>query len=158
IAGSFTNSTDREPTIGVQEVLIADVGPNPYQPRIRFDDEAIKELAASIKATGVLQPVVARRDRAGGFQPVTGERRLRAASFAGLQKIPAIVRDVEDEHMLEHALIENIQREDLNPIEEAKAYHGLTEKAGLTHDEISERVGKQRASISNSIRLLALPP
>ncbi len=158
IAGSFTKSTDTQPATGVQEVPIADVGPNPYQPRLRFDDEAIKELAESIKASGVLQPVVVRRDRSGGFQLVMGERRLRAASFAGLQRIPAIIRDVQDERMLEYALIENVQREDLNPIEEAKAYQGLTENAGLTHDEISERVGKQRASISNSIRLLALPP
>ena len=158
IAGSSATSTETESAAGVQEVPIADVGPNPHQPRLRFDDESIKELAASIKASGVLQPVVVRRDRSGGFQLVMGERRLRAASLAGLQRIPAIVRDVQDEHMLEHALIDNIQRQDLNPIEEAKAYKGLTDKVGLTHDEISEHVGKQRASISNSIRLLSLPP
>lgn len=158
IAGSASTSTAAESGPVVQELSIAEVGPNPHQPRLRFDDDAIKELAASIKASGVLQPIVVRRDPAGGYQLVAGERRLRAASFAGLQRIPAILRDVEDGHMLEYALIENIQREDLNPIEEAKAFHGLTENVGLTHDQISERVGKQRASVTNSIRLLSLPP
>ena len=143
---------------GTREIEIADVGPNPYQPRLRFDDDAIRELAASIKATGVLQPVIVRRDPTGGYQLVAGERRLRAAGAAGLSRIPAIVRDVADEKMLEFALIENIQRENLNSIEEAKAYQGLVQKAGLTHDQISERVGKQRVSITNALRLLALPP
>jgi len=156
IAGTGT-ATEPAPVV-VQELLVTDVGPNPHQPRARFDDESIKELAASIKASGVLQPIVVRRDPVGGYQLVAGERRLRAASYAGLIRIPAVVREVEEDHMLEFALIENVQREDLDPIEEAKAYQGLTEKVGLTHDEISERVGKQRASISNSIRLLALPP
>jgi ParB family chromosome partitioning protein len=158
IAGSSTTTSVAEPAAGVHHLPIADVAPNPHQPRLRFDDESIRELAASIKASGVLQPVVVRRDPAGGYQLVMGERRLRAASFAGLDKIPAFIRDVQDEHMLEYALIENIQREDLNPIEEAKAYQRLADKVGLTHDEISERVGKQRTSISNSIRLLSLPP
>ena len=157
IAGSVATATASAPTGGVTELPVADVGPNPFQPRLRFDDDAIKELAASIKATGVLQPIVVRRDASGGYQLVAGERRLRAASFAGLDRIPAVVRDVADGHMLEYALIENIQRQDLNPIEEAKAYQSLTEKIGLTHDQISERVGKQRASISNAIRLLSLP-
>ena len=158
IARTTTTGTATEPAVGAQEVLIADVGPNPHQPRLRFDDDAIKELAASIKASGVLQPIVVRRDPKGGYQLVVGERRLRAASFIGLLTIPAIIRDVQDDHMLEYALIENIQRQDLNPIEEAKAYQGLTEKVGMTHDQISERVGKQRASVTNSIRLLSLPP
>lgn len=157
IAGNSATSTATDSSTGVQELLVADVGPNPHQPRLRFDDDAIKELAASIKASGVLQPVVVRRDPAGGYQLVAGERRLRAASFVGLERIPAIIRDVPDAHMLEFALIENIQRENLNAIEEAKAYQSLIETVGLTHDQISERVGKQRTSISNSIRLLALP-
>jgi len=157
IAGSMSPTTATEQATGVQELPLSEVGPNPHQPRLRFDDEAIKELAASIKASGVLQPIVVRRDPSGGYQLVAGERRLRAAAFAGLERIPAILRDVEDGHMLEYALIENVQREDLNPIEEAKAYHGLADRVGLTHDEISERVGKQRASITNSIRLLSLP-
>jgi len=158
IASSSSTSAATEPSTGVQELLLEDVGPNPHQPRLRFDDEAIKELAASIKVSGLLQPIVVRRDPAGGYQLVAGERRLRAAGYAGLQRIPAIVRDVPDANMLEYALIENIQREDLNPIEEAKAYQGLIETVGLTHDQISERVGKQRASVTNSIRLLGLPP
>jgi len=156
-SGSATATA--EPTAsGAQELPVAEIGPNPHQPRIKFDDEAIRELAASIKASGVLQPVIVRRDPRGGYQLVAGERRLRAASFAGLERIPALVRDVPDGQMLEFALVENIQRENLNPIEEAKAYAALVESAGLTHDQISERVGKQRVSVTNSMRLLGLPP
>ena len=141
---------------GVRELPIADIAPNPFQPRSRFDDEAIKELAASIKATGVLQPILVRRS-ADGYQLVAGERRLRAGRMAGLERIPAVVRNVGEREMTELALIENIQREDLNPIDEANAYQALAEAVGLTHDQISERVGKQRASITNSLRLLTLP-
>lgn len=140
-----------------RRLLIADVGPNPFQPRSRFDDAALKELAASIKATGVLQPVLVRR-QADGYQLVAGERRLRAAQIAGLERIPAIVRDVDDREMMELSLIENVQREDLNPIDEAKAYKALVSSVGLTHDQLSERVGKQRSSITNALRLLSLPP
>ena len=139
-----------------RELPIADISPNPFQPRRRFDDEAIRELAASIKATGVLQPVLVRKSGA-GYQLVAGERRLRASSLAGLDRIPAVVKDLDDREMLEFALVENIQREDLNPIEEARGYQALIEKARLTHDQISERVGKQRVSITNSLRLLVLP-
>lgn len=155
IPGSPT--TTLQDRSGLQEIPIAEISPNPFQPRIRFDDEAIKELAASIKATGVLQPVLVRKTPE-GYQLVAGERRLRAAGFAGLLKIPAVIREIDDREMLTVALIENIQRENLNPIEEAKAYQSLAEKAGLTHDAISERVGKQRVSITNSLRLLALAP
>ena len=137
---------------------VDEIGANPYQPRTRFDDEAIQELAASIKATGVLQPVLVRRSPGGdGYQLVVGERRLRAAIVAGIKKIPAIVREVADHQMMESSLVENIQRENLNPIEEAKAYHTLVEKLGMTHDQVSERVGKQRVSITNALRLLGLP-
>jgi ParB family chromosome partitioning protein len=146
------------PESGAHEISIADIVANPYQPRARFDDDAIRELSTSIKASGVLQPIIVRRSPDGGFQLVAGERRLRASGLAGLARIPAIIRDVPDGKMLEFALVENIQRENLNPIEEAKAFRALAEKAGLTHDEISERVGKQRVSITNSLRLLALPP
>ena len=139
-------------------IHIADIEPNPFQPRTRFDDDAIRELAASIKATGVLQPVLVRRKGNGGYQLVAGERRLRAAAFAGLVEIPAVIRDVDDRQMMELALIENVQRENLNPIDEAHAYLALSEKLGLTHDQISERVGKQRTTVTNSLRLLALPP
>ncbi len=142
---------------GVTELAIDEIGPNPFQPRTRFDDSALKELADSIRSTGVLQPVLVRRQGANDYQLVAGERRLRAAQLAGLEKIPAIVREYGDREMMELSLIENIQREDLNPIDEAKAYHALVEKVGLTHDQLSERVGKQRSSITNSLRLLLLP-
>src|SRR2546422_1364587 len=143
---------------GFQELPIDEIAPNPFQPRLRFDDDAIRELAESIKASGVLQPVLVRRNADDGYQLVAGERRLRAASLAGLVRIPALLKEIEDREMLEYALVENVQREDLNPIEEAKAYRTLGESAKLTHDQISARVGKQRASISNSLRLLLLPP
>jgi ParB family chromosome partitioning protein len=141
---------------GVRQLLIGDIAPNPFQPRTRFDPEALAELSASIKATGVLQPVLVRRT-ADSYQLVAGERRLRAAEACGLENIPAIIRDVGDLEMMELALIENIQREDLNPIDEAKAYKALVSNVGLTHDQLSERVGKQRSSISNALRLLGLP-
>jgi len=143
---------------GARELPISEIGSNPFQPRSRFDDDAIRELAASIKATGVLQPVLVRGLGRDGYQLVAGERRLRAASLAGLETIPAVVREVDDREMLELALVENVQREDLNPIEEAKAYNTLATKLGMTHDQISERVGKQRVSITNALRLLVLPP
>ena len=138
------------------EFLLADIGPNPFQPRTRFDDVALKELAASIRVSGVLQPVLIRR-HAYGYQLIAGERRLRAAQLAGLEKVPAILRAVDDREMMEMALIENIQREDLNPIDEAKGFQALVSAIGLTHEQLSERVGKQRSSISNSLRLLGLP-
>ena len=146
------------PQSGIRELPVADVAANPFQPRSRFDDEAIQELALSIKATGVLQPILVRRMGGDGYQVVAGERRLRAAKLAGLMRIPALIRDVSETEMMELALVENIQREDLNPIDEANAFHTLIEKVGLTHDQVSERVGKQRSSISNSLRLLGLPP
>jgi ParB family chromosome partitioning protein len=151
-----TATIDGRPS-GVRELPIADIGSNPFQPRKHFDDEAIRELAASIKATGVLQPILVRSYGDAGYQLVAGERRLRAASLAGLDRIPAVLREVTDHEMMELALIENIQREDLNPIEEARAYHTLVETVGMTHDQLSDRVGKQRSSITNSLRLLALP-
>lgn len=143
---------------GGMEIPLGEIDANPYQPRTLFDDDAIQELAASIKATGVLQPVIVRRHAgASGYQLVAGERRLRAAKIAGISRIPAIIRKVDDREMMELSLIENIQRENLNPIEEARAFNTLVEKLGLTHDKISERVGKQRVSITNSLRLLGLP-
>jgi len=146
------------PVGGATELLVDVIAPNPFQPRTRFDEAGLKELADSIRATGVIQPILVRRHGVGEYQLVAGERRLRAAQLAGLARIPAIVRDYEDREMMELALIENIQREDLNPIDEAKAYQALVEKVGLTHDQLSERVGKQRSSITNSLRLLLLPP
>ena len=143
---------------GGNEIPVGDIEANPYQPRTTFDDDAIHELAASIKSTGVLQPVLVRRQPgASGYQLVAGERRLRAAKLAGVSKIPAIIKKVDDREMMELSLIENVQREDLNPMEEARAYNTLVEKLEMTHEQISERVGKQRVSITNSLRLLGLP-
>jgi ParB family chromosome partitioning protein len=146
------------PRGGTLELSVDEIVANPYQPRTHFDDEAIQELAASIRTTGVLQPVLVRRHPgASGYQLVAGERRLRATIIAGIKKIPAIVKEVADREMMELSLVENIQRENLNPIEEAKAYQALVKELGLTHDQVSERVGKQRVSITNSMRLLGLP-
>ena len=143
---------------GVSELAVDAIAPNPFQPRTRFEESTLRELADSIKASGVIQPLLVRRSSPGEYQLVAGERRLRAAQMAGLTRVPAIVREFDDRAMLELALIENIQREDLNPIDEARAYQALISKVGLTHDQLSERVGKQRATITNSLRLLALPP
>ncbi len=155
---SSTAVATDEQVAGGMEIPLGEIDANPYQPRTLFDDEAIQELAASIKATGVLQPILVRRNPGSlGYQLVAGERRLRAAKIAGISRIPAIVKSVSDREMMELSLIENIQRENLNPIEEAKAFSTLVEKLSLTHDQISERVGKQRVSITNSLRLLGLP-
>lgn len=134
---------------------IAQIRPNPFQPRQQVDED-IEGLAASIREKGVLQPVVVRRRR-DGYELVMGERRLRAARQAGLETVPAVVKDIEDGEMLELALIENIQRADLNPIDEAMAYKRLHEEFGLTHEQIAARVGRDRSTITNSLRLLSLP-
>jgi len=158
-AAAMGTATADAQTATPAELMIEEIAPNPHQPRTRFEDEAIRELAASIQISGVIQPIIVRRLATDdGFELVAGERRLRAAKIAGLKRIPAIVKRVSDGEMLELALIENIQRENLNPIEEAKAFKILGESAGLTHDQISERVGKQRVSITNALRLLTLPP
>ena len=142
----------------VSQLPITSIGANPFQPRRRFDDDSLSELADSIRANGIIQPVLVRRLGPDDYQLVAGERRLRAAHLVGLEHVPAILRDYDDREMMELALVENIQREDLNPIDEARAYQALIEKVGLTHDQLSERVGKQRSSITNSLRLLGLPP
>jgi ParB family chromosome partitioning protein len=142
---------------GVSELAVDSIAPNPFQPRTRFDEATLRELASSIQTSGVIQPLLVRRAGGGDYQLVAGERRLRAAQLAGLTRVPAIIKEFDDRAMLELALIENIQREDLNPIDEARAYQALIEKVGLTHDQLSERVGKQRATITNSLRLLSLP-
>lgn len=140
-------------------IPIDEIRPNPYQPRITKEadnDPHFQELVASIREKGVLQPVVVRR-RHDGYELVMGERRWRAARLAGLTSIPAIIRPVDDREMLEMALIENIQRADLNPIDEALAYKALNEQFNLTHEEIARRVGKDRSTITNALRLLTLP-
>jgi len=145
------------PQGGTMELSVELISPNPFQPRKRFDDNTLRELADSIKASGVLQPLLVRRVSPGDYQLVAGERRLRAAQMVGLKKVPVVVKDVDDRAMMEMALVENIQREALDPIEEARAYQTLIEKVGLTHEKLSERVGKQRVTITNSLRLLSLP-
>jgi ParB family chromosome partitioning protein len=157
IPGAVATEAIEQKSAGVRQIPISHIGANPFQPRTRFSDDGLKELADSIKASGILQPVIIRRLEADSFELVAGERRLRAAKLAGLDTVPAILRDVDDRQMMELALIENIQREDLNPIDEAKAYQALHQRLGLTHDQISERVGKQRSSVTNSVRLLTLP-
>ena len=143
---------------GVEQIPIEMIGANPFQPRTRFDDSSLKELTESIRSSGIIQPVIVRKAGTDSYELIAGERRLRAAKLAGLDAVPAILREVDDTRMMEMALIENIQREDLNPIDEARAYQALIQKVGLTHDQISERVGKQRSSITNALRLLGLPP
>lgn len=141
----------------LEQVPVNNIRPNPYQPREQFDDASLNELAASIKEVGLLQPVLVRRT-ATGYELIAGERRWRASRRAGLEVIPAIVREVDDDLSLGQALIENIHRQDLNPLEEAAAYQQLIEDFNLTHDEVATKVGKSRASISNTLRLLQLPP
>jgi ParB family chromosome partitioning protein len=140
------------------EVPVASIRPNPNQPRHAFDEEALAGLAASVAELGVLQPVLVRETGQGVFELVAGERRWRAAKRAGLQTVPAIVREVGDGEAVEHALVENLHRQDLNPLEEAAAYQQLIEDFGLTHDQLSTRVGKSRAAITNTLRLFQLPP
>jgi len=130
--------------------------PNPYQPRRTFDEEALEELATSIKTHGIIQPVIAQRDVDGSYFIIAGERRTRASIIAGLETIPVILSEFRDDAKLEVALIENIQREDLNPIEEAMAYQAIISIGHLTQQELAERVGKSRPSITNSLRLLQL--
>jgi ParB family chromosome partitioning protein len=134
------------------------ITPNPQQPREHFDEEGIASLAESIREVGVLQPVLVRRTGEDTYELIAGERRWRAARRVGLQTIPAVVRHADDVAMLQQAIIENVQREQLNPLEEAAAYQQLIEDFDLTHDEVATRVGKSRATISNTLRLLQLPP
>ena len=138
------------------EVDIDLLRPNKFQPRTQMDDGRIEELARSIKSNGVIQPIVVRSDGR-GYEIVAGERRWRASQRAGLLKVPVVVRDIPDERLLAAALIENIQREDLNPIEEAVAYRRLADEFHLTQEQIAEAVGKDRSSIANYVRLLKLP-
>ena len=133
------------------------VDANPFQPRINFDQEALEELAASIRSLGLIQPITVRRTDSGRYQIISGERRFRASKMAGLTTIPAYVRTADDENVMEMALIENIQREDLNSMEIALAYQHLLEQYSLTQEQLSDRVGKNRATIANYLRLLKLP-
>jgi len=142
----------------LQEVPVSAIAPNPRQPRQVFDDDALAELAASIEVVGLLQPVVVRRAGPGSYELIMGERRWRACQVAGMDVIPAIVRETSDDDMLREALIENLHREQLNPLEEAAAYQQLLDDFAATHEELARRVGRSRPHISNTIRLLNLPP
>ncbi len=151
-------STDSRPVDNeeVLDVQIDLIQPGHQQPRTTFDQAKLDELAQSIRASGIIQPLLLRR-RGGMFELVAGERRWRAAQIAGLRSVPAIVRDIPDEKLLELALIENIQRADLNPVEEANAYKKLIESLGLTQDEVAQRVGRDRSFVTNYLRILKLP-
>ena len=141
-----------------RQIPLSTIEPNPAQPRTAFDEEGLSALTASVRELGVLQPVLVRQVEIGSFQLIAGERRWRAAKRAGLQTIPAIVRTADDTAVLQQALVENLQREDLNALDEAAAYQQLIEDFNLTHEEVATRVGKSRAAISNALRLFQLPP
>lgn len=138
------------------EVNINELRPNPYQPRKKFDEDALKDLALSIKEHGVFQPIIIKKSIK-GYEIIAGERRVRASSMAGLTKIPAIIRNLNDEQMMEIALLENLQRENLNAIEEANAYKSMLENLSLTQDDLAKKVGKSRSHITNILGLLRLP-
>lgn len=140
-----------------QDVPLDRIVPNRYQPRQTFEQGELAQLAESVKRNGVLQPVLVRRKADGLFELIAGERRYRAAKLAGLKSIPAVVRNSSDEQSMELALVENLQREDLNPIEEARAYYRLVNEFGLTQEALAQRFGKDRSSVANSLRLLSLP-
>jgi len=159
--GALLSSTPDEPVVTAEhetliEIPIDQIHVNPNQPRKIFDSSSLQELATSIKASGVIQPVVVRRVN-GAYELIAGERRWRAARQAGLDRIPAVVREATDAESLELALVENLLREDLNPMEEAEAYHKLLAQFGWTQEELAQRVGRDRSSIANALRLLRLP-
>ena len=146
--------------LGLRNLDVKSISPNPNQPRIHFDDESLAELAASIRAVGLLQPILV-RPKAGStnsFELIAGERRWRASQRAGLTVIPALVRETDDVASVEQALVENLHRQDLTPLEEAAAYKQLLDDFSMTHEQVAEKVGKTRSAITNSLRLLALPP
>jgi ParB family chromosome partitioning protein len=139
------------------EIPVGDLSPNPNQPRVHFDEESLSDLSASIREIGVLQPLLVRQLADGTYQLIAGERRWRAAQRAGLATVPAVVKTTDDMSSVEQALVENLHRQDLAPLEEAGAYQQLIDDFSLTHDDVAKRVGKSRSSITNSLRLLALP-
>jgi ParB family chromosome partitioning protein len=145
-------------TSALREVPVAAVRPNPQQPRKHFDEESLAALAASVRELGVLQPILVRETGDGEYELIAGERRWRAAKRAGLPTIPVVVKDADDLASLEQAVVENLHRQDLNPLEEAAAYQQLLEDFGMTHEQLAERVGKSRVTITNTLRLFQLPP
>lgn len=149
--GSFSNS-------GIAEIPVNAIETNPFQPRSEFEEDALAELAESIKTQGIIQPITVRKLEEGKYQLISGERRLRASKIAGLINIPAYVRTADDQQMLEMAIIENIQRENLNPLEIAISYQRLISECNLKQEELGDRVGKKRTTVNNYLRLLRLPP
>ena len=155
---STINSTNTESATGLKDIAVNAIDPNPNQPRVHFDEASLAELTASISAIGVLQPILVRPEGSDRYQLIAGERRWRAASRAGLQMIPAIVRVTDDVSSVEQALVENLHRQDLTPLEEAAAYQQLLEDFNMTHEQVASKVGKSRSAITNALRLLGLPP
>ena len=156
VAGSSAAGLAARP--GIEEISINQIDPNPYQPRNSFDEESLAGLTASIRELGVLQPILVRQESEDRYAIIAGERRWRAAKRAGLQFIPVIVRQVNDQLTLQHALVENLHRDDLNPLEEAAAYQQLVEDFDLTQEEVAHKVGKSRSAVANLLRLFQLPP
>ncbi|MEY3325852.1 MAG: hypothetical protein RL694_739 [Actinomycetota bacterium] len=158
IPTAIKSSTTNETVADRLEVALTSITPNPKQPRTIFDSEALHELAASIKELGILQPPVVRKISADKYELIMGERRFRAAKLAGLTRIPVIVRETKDNELLREALVENIHRSNLNSLEEAAAYNQMLTDFGFTHDELADKLGKSRPVITNTLRLLNLPP
>ena len=153
------NFEERRRLIGrVADLDVDAIRPNPYQPRKDFDETALDELAASVSQLGIIQPLTVRSLGDGHYELISGERRLRASRRAGLKRVPAYVREADTEEMLEMAIVENVQREDLNPVEVALGYQRLMEEVGLTQEQVAEKVGKSRPTVANALRLLRLPP
>ncbi len=151
------SAAEIEPELRVWKIAIDKLVPGVYQPRKTFNRETLAELAASIKENGLLQPITVRKRAAGGFEIIAGERRWRAAQIAGLHEVPSIIKDIDDKSALQLAIIENVQREDLDAIEEADGYHRLMTEFGFSQQQVSEKVGKERSSVANALRLLSLP-
>ena len=155
---SLLREVEEKPGKGLDQIPLDSIDPNPFQPRHAFRDESLKELADSIRTSGIVQPVLLRHapGSAGRYHLIAGERRWRAARLAGLEAVPAVIRDIDDQDALEMALTENLLREDLNPLEVARAYDALQHKFGLNHAEIAERLGMNRSTVTNTLRLLRL--
>lgn len=158
IAVANAASSTPSPKSGINEILVSEIETNPFQPRTHFDEDALLELAESIRVHGIIQPITVRRLAHNQYQLISGERRFQASKLAGLEMIPAYIRSADDQQMLEMALIENIQRENLNAIEIALSYQRLLTECNLKQEQLGERVGKNRATVTNYLRLLKLPP
>ena len=158
IPGDDAQGQNRQTSSGIAQIPIEDISPNPHQPRIEMDEDTIRELAESIREYGIIQPLIVSKETGqDGYILIAGERRWKAAKTVGLSMVPAIVREVSEQGQLEIALIENLQREDLTPLETAGAYQQLADNFALTHEQIAARVGKSRTSVTNTLRLLNLP-